>query len=42
MKLKIIKIRREKREINENFIIELVLQRFVAQQLTTTDPPPKF
>jgi hypothetical protein len=42
VKLKIIKIRREKREINGNFIIELVLQRLVAQQLTLTDPPPKF
>ena len=37
MKLKLINI---KREIGEYVIIVLVLQRFVAQQVPITDPPP--
>jgi hypothetical protein len=35
-----INIKRNKREIGENVIMELVLQRFVAQQLLITEPPP--
>jgi hypothetical protein len=39
-KFNIINIKIKKHEFRENVIIELVLQRFVAQQVLIIDPPP--
>jgi hypothetical protein len=35
-----INIKRKTRDINGNVVMELLLQRFVAQQVTIIEPPP--
>lgn len=40
MKFRIINMKSEMREITGKIIMELVLQRFVAQQLAITAAPP--